>query len=87
MLSFHMAAPAFVAPHMAVAASRSQSIIAMQATSDDEATIPAPKPPYTTMVVGDGTLAGDMGFDPLLLADTPKKLAWFREVCSTMSTL
>merc|ERR1740127_300849 len=38
-----------------------------------------PKPPYTTMCVGDQTLAGDFGFDPLLLADTPKKLAWFRE--------
>tara|TARA_B110000046_G_C12688116_1_gene271445 strand:- start:83 stop:451 length:369 start_codon:yes stop_codon:yes gene_type:complete len=31
------------------------------------------------MCVGDNTLAGDYGFDPLLIADTPKKLAWFRE--------
>jgi hypothetical protein len=31
------------------------------------------------MCVGDKTLAGDMGFDPLLIADNPKKLAWFRE--------
>jgi len=29
--------------------------------------------------VGDEYLAGDKGFDPLLLADTPKKLLWFRE--------
>ena len=44
-----------------------------------ETTVTNPKPPYTVMVVGDDTLAGDYGFDPLLLADTPKKLAWFRE--------
>merc|ERR1719324_2268059 len=31
------------------------------------------------MKVGDQTLAGDMGFDPLQLADTPESLAWYRE--------
>ena len=31
------------------------------------------------MMVGDKTLAGDMNFDPLMIADTPEKLAWFRE--------
>merc|ERR1711988_1491833 len=31
------------------------------------------------MMVGDGTLAGDMSFDPLMIADTPDKLAWYRE--------
>jgi len=31
------------------------------------------------MMVGDGTLAGDMGFDPLQLADSPDKLAFYRE--------
>jgi len=31
------------------------------------------------MMVGDKTLAGDMGFDPLQLADTPDALAWYRE--------
>jgi len=36
-------------------------------------------PPHQTVRVGDEYLAGDMGFDPLLLADTPKKLLWFRE--------
>ena len=44
-----------------------------------ETTVSNPKPPYSVMCVGDNTLAGDFGFDPLLLADTPKKLAWFRE--------
>ena len=32
-----------------------------------------------TVRVGDGYLAGDVGFDPLYLADTPKKLMWYRE--------
>ena len=36
-------------------------------------------PPHKTVRVGDEYLAGDFGFDPLLLADTPKKLLWFRE--------
>merc|ERR1719380_61404 len=31
------------------------------------------------MRVGDGTLAGDTSFDPLMIADTPDKLAWMRE--------
>ena len=31
------------------------------------------------MMVGDNTLAGDMGFDPLQIADSPDKLAWYRE--------
>ena len=31
------------------------------------------------MMVGDNTLAGDMSFDPLQIADTPEKLAWYRE--------
>jgi hypothetical protein len=29
--------------------------------------------------VGDGKLAGDLGFDPLQLADSPQTLAWYRE--------
>ena len=32
-----------------------------------------------TMRVGDGTLAGDANFDPMQLADTPDKLAFYRE--------
>jgi len=82
MLAVQLAAQSFV-PRMAAVPSRSRMhSIAMQAVEEPtfgETTVSAPKPPYTTMVVGDGTLAGDMGFDPLLLADTPKKLAWFRE--------
>merc|ERR1719238_2404543 len=31
------------------------------------------------MMVGDGTLAGDMGFDPLQIADNSDKLAFYRE--------
>ena len=31
------------------------------------------------MMVGDGTLAGDANFDPLMIADTSEKLAWYRE--------
>ena len=31
------------------------------------------------MKVGDKTLAGDMNFDPLMIADSPEKLAWYRE--------
>merc|ERR1712032_1423105 len=38
-----------------------------------------PLPKIKTMRVGDGTLAGDVGFDPMQLADTPDKLAFYRE--------
>merc|ERR1719231_905497 len=31
------------------------------------------------MMVGDKTLAGDMNFDPLMISDSPDKLAWYRE--------
>merc|ERR1719440_2181968 len=44
-----------------------------------EAPAPPPLPKIKTMMVGDGTLAGDMNFDPLMIADTPEKLAWYRE--------
>jgi hypothetical protein len=37
---------------------------------------PPPLPPIKTMRVGDNTLAGDMGFDPLQIANMPEKLAW-----------
>merc|ERR1712113_1296708 len=40
---------------------------------------PPPLPKIKTMRVGDGTLAGDAGFDPMELADTPDKLAFYRE--------
>merc|ERR1719199_305643 len=40
---------------------------------------PPPLPAIKTMMVGDKTLAGDMNFDPLMVADSPDKLAWYRE--------
>jgi len=45
----------------------------------EEAPPPPPLPKIKTMMVGDGTLAGDMNFDPLQLADNSDKLAWYRE--------
>merc|ERR550514_2370445 len=45
----------------------------------DEAAPPPPMPKIKTMRVGDGTLAGDMNFDPLQISDTPDALAWYRE--------
>ena len=38
-----------------------------------------PLPLIQTIQVGGKQLAGDMGFDPLDLADTPESLAWYRE--------
>ena len=40
---------------------------------------PPPLPKIKTMRVGDGTLAGDMNFDPLKISDKPESLAWYRE--------
>merc|ERR1719231_2044241 len=54
-----------------------RSAIRMQETVAPEA--PPPLPKIETMMVGDGTLAGDMNFDPLMIADNPGKLAWYRE--------
>merc|ERR1719421_1818722 len=44
-----------------------------------EPVAPPPLPKIKTMMVGDKTLAGDMNFDPLMIADTSDKLAWYRE--------
>jgi hypothetical protein len=63
-------------PVAPVTSSRSGALM-MSATVDPPP--PAPLPPIKTMRVGDKTLAGDMGFDPLQLADTPDQLAWYRE--------
>merc|ERR1719484_506129 len=46
---------------------------------DEEAVAPPPLPKIKTMRVGDGTLAGDMNFDPLQISDSPSALAWYRE--------
>ena len=40
---------------------------------------PPPVPFVTTIFVGSGKLAGDVGFDPLLLAENSQTLAWYRE--------
>merc|ERR1712230_340465 len=40
---------------------------------------PPPLPKIKTMMVGDGTLAGDLNFDPLMISDNSDKLAWYRE--------
>jgi hypothetical protein len=45
----------------------------------EEAPAPPPLPKIKTMRVGDGTLAGDMNFDPLQISDSPDALAWYRE--------
>merc|ERR1719163_1446557 len=71
---------AFNAP--AVHMARSMSAIRMQeAAAEAVEAVPAPPPlpAIQTMMVGDGTLAGDMGFDPLQIADNSGKLAWYRE--------
>merc|ERR1719487_1352442 len=46
---------------------------------DEEPPPPPPLPKIKTMMVGDQTLAGDMGFDPLGFSETSDKLAWYRE--------
>jgi len=53
----------------------------MQETVAEVPVAPPPPPPpaISVMRVGDKTLAGDWGFDPLQLADSPSKLAYFRE--------
>merc|ERR1719335_1522926 len=49
------------------------------AQASPESAAPPPPPAIKTMRVGDKTLAGDMGFDPLQISDTPDALAWYRE--------
>merc|ERR1711939_1144985 len=53
-------------------------VFRMQEAAAD-APAPPPLPLIKTMMVGDGTLAGDMSFDPLQIADNSDKLAWYRE--------
>jgi len=60
----------------------SRSMVRMQeapALEVEEPPAPPPLPKIKTMMVGDNTLAGDANFDPLQLADSPDKLAWYRE--------
>merc|ERR1740129_2734223 len=53
--------------------------VRMQAEQESTSPPPPPLPKIKTMRVGDGTLAGDMNFDPLEISDTPAALAWYRE--------
>jgi len=71
------AALAFSAPHLPLS---SPMRLVMQEAVMPEAVAPPPAPPaISVMRVGDKTLAGDYGFDPMQLADSPDKLAWYRE--------
>merc|ERR1719440_2657464 len=75
-----LATPAFNMPSVNMMA-RSTPMIRMDAAAAAVAEEPAPPPlpAIKTMMVGDKTLAGDMGFDPLQIADNSAKLAWYRE--------
>jgi len=50
-----------------------------EAVAETAEPVPPPPPLIKTMMVGDGTLAGDANFDPLMIADSSEKLAWYRE--------
>merc|ERR1719502_887907 len=65
--------------HAPVPALRPAVSVRMEAPAIDEVAAPPPLPKIKTMMVGDGTLAGDANFDPLMIADSPEKLAWYRE--------
>merc|ERR1719454_2649656 len=71
----HLAQLSFHAPSV----TRSTIAVRMEAMAPEEVAPPPPLPKIKTMMVGDGTLAGDMNFDPLMIADSPEKLAWYRE--------
>jgi hypothetical protein len=60
-------------------AGRTSRIRMQDAPVIEEAPAPPPLPKIKTMRVGDGTLAGDMNFDPLQISDSPDALAWYRE--------
>merc|ERR1719460_1710158 len=63
-----------------VAAPRAAVQVRMDAMSmPEEPPAPPALPKIKTMRVGDGTLAGDMNFDPLQISDSPSALAWYRE--------
>merc|ERR1719247_1070326 len=64
--------------HVGSMASRS-TVRMQEAAVAEEPAPPPPLPKIKTMRVGDGTLAGDMNFDPLMIADNSDKLAWYRE--------
>jgi len=72
-----LASTSFTAPATFAAP---RAVVRMDAMSmPEEPPPPPPLPKIKTMRVGDQTLAGDMSFDPLQIADSPDKLAWYRE--------
>merc|ERR1719420_247374 len=73
------AAPAFNAPSFRVASNLPAIRMDAAAVEAAEVEAPPPLPPIKTMMVGDGTLAGDMNFDPLQLAGDSATLAFYRE--------
>merc|ERR1719230_1096190 len=77
MLSLVVSSPLAFAPTLVPSAPR--AVVRMDAMSIEEPPPPPPLPKIKTMRVGDKTLAGDMGFDPLQIADNSDKLAWYRE--------
>merc|ERR1719240_2294067 len=78
MLSLVSSAAAFQAP-MQLARTSTVSARMQVDAAEPVVEAPPPLPLIKTMMVGDKTLAGDMSFDPLMIADTPDKLAWYRE--------
>merc|ERR1719478_1938976 len=65
-------------PVLSALSARQTPVVRMDVMTSVEAA-PPPLPAIKTMMVGDNTLAGDMGFDPLQIADSSEKLAWYRE--------
>jgi len=76
--TFETCTLAFSAPHVSFT-SPTRSIVMQEAAVAPEVEAPPPPPLITTIRVGDKNLAGDAGFDPMQLADSPDKLAWYRE--------
>nr|DAA05949.1 TPA_inf: chloroplast light-harvesting complex protein precursor Lhcz1; nuclear [Isochrysis galbana] len=75
MLSIVHSPLSFTAPLAPIMRSRGISMVAETPASPP----PAPVPLTSTMRVGDNTLAGDFGFDPFQLAESPERLAYYRE--------
>lgn len=69
---------AFSAPHFSLT-TPGRTIVMQEVAVAPEVEAPPPPPLITTIQVGDKTLAGDAGFDPMQLADSADKLAWYRE--------
>jgi len=58
---------------------RALSPLMQEAATVEDVPAPPPPAPISVMRVGDNTLAGDWGFDPLELADSSERLAFYRE--------